>query len=59
MWFVVLGEQVGVVDTPFSEMEGQGRLQGGNLLFVDLQEGRLITDDEVRNLIQLISIIIQ
>lgn len=41
------GGQVGVVDTPSCEILEQNRLRGGSILLVDLEEGRLITDDEV------------
>eukprot|EP00884_Botryococcus_braunii_P011130 jgi/Botrbrau1/20017/Bobra.200_1s0023.1 len=45
---VVMASEVGVVDTPSSEILEQGRLRGGNILFVDLQEGCVITDEELK-----------
>ncbi|GHV83592.1 glutamate synthase [Spirochaetia bacterium] len=45
---IVMGSETGVQDFKPEEIEYKGRLKPGKLLFVDLQEGRIIPDDEVK-----------
>jgi glutamate synthase (NADPH/NADH) large chain len=45
---IVMGSETGVQDFDPSEIEFKGRLLPGKLLLVDLKEGRIIPDDEVK-----------
>jgi glutamate synthase (NADPH/NADH) large chain len=45
---IVMGSETGVQDFRPDEVEFKGRLLPGKLLLVDLQEGRIIPDDEVK-----------
>ncbi len=46
--WVVLGSETGVMDEPASNIVRKGRLQPGKLFLVDLEEGRIIEDEEVK-----------
>jgi len=45
---LVLGSEVGVVEFPPEQIQHKGRLQPGRMLLVDTEEGRIITDNEVK-----------
>ena len=46
--WVVLGSETGVMDEPASNIVRKGRLQPGKLFLVDLEEGRIVADEEVK-----------
>jgi len=46
---VVLASEVGVLDFKPESIVRKGRLQPGKMFLVDLQEGRLIEDDEIKD----------
>jgi glutamate synthase domain-containing protein 2/glutamate synthase domain-containing protein 1/glutamate synthase domain-containing protein 3 len=46
--WVVLGSETGVMDEPASNVVRKGRLQPGKIFLVDLDEGRIVADDEVK-----------
>jgi glutamate synthase domain-containing protein 2/glutamate synthase domain-containing protein 1/glutamate synthase domain-containing protein 3 len=45
---VVLGSEIGLLDIPAEEIERLGRLQPGKLFLVDLEQGRVVEDEEVK-----------
>ncbi len=45
---VVLGSEIGLLDIPASQIERLGRLQPGKLFLVDLEQGRVVDDTEVK-----------
>jgi glutamate synthase domain-containing protein 2/glutamate synthase domain-containing protein 1/glutamate synthase domain-containing protein 3 len=45
---VVMASEVGVLDVPPERVAFKGRLQPGRMLLVDLNEGRLIPDEELK-----------
>jgi glutamate synthase (NADPH/NADH) large chain/glutamate synthase (ferredoxin) len=45
---VVLGSEVGILPFPPEQIERLGRLQPGKLFLVDLEQGRIIADDEIK-----------
>ena len=46
---VVLASEVGVLDFPAEKVVRKGRLQPGKMFLVDIQEGRIIEDDEIKD----------
>ncbi|HEY5195178.1 MAG TPA: glutamate synthase large subunit [Solirubrobacteraceae bacterium] len=46
---VVLGSEIGLLDVPAEEIERLGRLQPGKLFLVDLEQGRVVEDGEVKH----------
>ena len=48
---VIMSSETGVVEIKPDEVEFHGRLEPGKMLLIDLQEGRLIDDDEVKTLL--------
>lgn len=46
---VVLASEVGVLDIPAEKIVRKGRLQPGRMFLVDIQEGRIIEDDEIKD----------
>jgi glutamate synthase domain-containing protein 2/glutamate synthase domain-containing protein 1/glutamate synthase domain-containing protein 3 len=46
---VVLGSECGLLDVPADQIECLGRLQPGKLFLVDLEQGRVIEDGEVKH----------
>jgi len=46
--YVVLASETGVVKTPPSEIVRKGRLQPGKVFLVDLEQGRIVEDEEVK-----------
>jgi glutamate synthase domain-containing protein 1 len=46
--FVVLASEVGVLDIAPERVVQKGRLQPGRMLLIDTEEGRIISDDEIK-----------
>ena len=46
--WVVLASETGVLDIPAENILRKGRLQPGKLFLVDLEEGRIVPDEEVK-----------
>ena len=46
---VVLASEVGVLDIPQASVVRKGRLQPGKMFLVDLKEGRIIEDEEIKS----------
>jgi len=46
---VVLASEVGVLDIPAENVERKGRLQPGKMFLVDIEQGRIIEDDEIKD----------
>ena len=47
--FVVLASEVGVLPIPAANIEHKDRLQPGRLFLVDTTQGRIISDDEIKD----------
>ena len=47
--YVVLASEVGVLDIPQENVIRKGRLQPGKMFLVDIEAGRIIEDDEVKD----------
>src|SRR3712207_1801481 len=47
--WVVMGSETGVMDVPASQIVRKGRLQPGKLFLVDLEQGRIVEDAEVKH----------
>ncbi|MHC4231063.1 MAG: glutamate synthase large subunit [Planctomycetota bacterium] len=45
---VVMASETGVVEFPPEKVRSKGRLQPGKMFLVDTQEGRIITDNEIK-----------
>ena len=45
---VVMASEVGVLDVPPDRVLRKGRLQPGRIFFVDLEQGRIVEDEEVK-----------
>ncbi|WMT89344.1 glutamate synthase large subunit [Pelagibacterium sp. H642] len=45
---VVLASESGVLDIPEEDVVERWRLQPGKMLFIDLEEGRIVSDDEIK-----------
>ncbi len=46
---VVMASEVGVLDIPSHRVLRKGRLQPGRMLLIDTEEGRMISDDEIKH----------
>ncbi len=46
---VVLSSEVGVLDIPAAEIVRKGRLQPGKMFLVDVEAGRIIEDEEIKD----------
>ena len=46
---VVMASEVGVLDIPSENVKLKGRLQPGRMLLVDLEQGRIIDDEELKH----------
>ena len=46
---VVLASEVGVLDIPAENVERKGRLQPGKMFLVDIEQGRIIEDGEIKD----------
>ena len=47
--YVILASEVGVLDVPTNQVIEKGRLQPGKMFLVDLAEGRIIADEEIKH----------
>ena len=45
---VVMGSETGVLDIPPERIAQRGRVQPGRIFLIDMDEGRIVTDDEVK-----------
>ena len=48
---VIMASEVGVVDIPPEDIVEKGRLQPGKMFLVDFEEGRIISDDELKTMV--------
>jgi glutamate synthase (ferredoxin) len=46
---VIMGSEVGVLDVAPENVAHKGRLQPGRMFLVDLEQGRIVADDELKN----------
>lgn len=46
---VILASEVGVLDIPADQVVRKGRLQPGKMFLVDIEAGRIIEDEEIKN----------
>jgi glutamate synthase domain-containing protein 2/glutamate synthase domain-containing protein 1/glutamate synthase domain-containing protein 3 len=46
---VILASEVGVLDLPPEIVAEKGRLEPGRMLWIDTEEGRIISDDEIKH----------
>ena len=46
--YIVMASEVGVLDIPESKIVKKWRLQPGKMLLVDMEEGRIVDDDELK-----------
>jgi glutamate synthase domain-containing protein 2/glutamate synthase domain-containing protein 1/glutamate synthase domain-containing protein 3 len=46
--FVVLASETGVLEYPADQIKAKGRLQPGKLFLVDVENGRIVEDEEVK-----------
>ena len=46
---VIMASEAGVLDVDQSKVVSKGRLQPGKMFIVDMEEGRIIPDDELKN----------
>ncbi len=49
--WVVLASEAGVLDVPPTDVLRKGRLQPGKLFLVDLEQGRIVPDEEVKRVV--------
>jgi len=47
--YVVMSSETGVVDIEPSNVQSHGRLEPGKMFLVDMNEGRIIEDEEIKN----------
>ncbi|MFC4077794.1 glutamate synthase large subunit [Salinithrix halophila] len=45
---IIFSSEVGVVDVPAEKVTQKGRLEPGRMLLADLEEGRIISDEEIK-----------
>ena len=45
---VVMGSETGVIEVPADQVERRGRLEPGRMFLVDLEEGRLVEEEELK-----------
>ena len=46
---VILASETGVLDVPSAEIVAKGRLQPGKMLLIDTAQGRIVSDDEIKD----------
>ncbi|SCX98177.1 glutamate synthase (NADH) large subunit [Nonlabens sp. Hel1_33_55] len=49
--FVIMSSETGVVDIEPSNLKFHGRLEPGKMFLVNMKEGRIVNDDEIKNAI--------
>lgn len=47
--FVIMASEIGVLDIKPEDVVRQGRLEPGKMFLVDMNEGRIVEDDEIKN----------
>ncbi len=50
---VILASEVGVLDVPAENVVKKGRLEPGRMLWVDTEEGRIVSDEEIKHNISI------
>src|SRR5690606_8426146 len=45
---IILASETGVIDVPTRDIRFKGRLTPGKMLLVDTEEGRVVSDDEIK-----------
>ncbi len=48
---VILASEVGVLDIPPENVVQKGRLEPGRMLWIDTEEGRIVSDEEIKHTI--------
>ena len=48
---VVMASEVGVLDIPSSKVIEKGRLQPGKMFFIDTEQGRIVRDAEIKEML--------
>jgi glutamate synthase (ferredoxin) len=46
---VIMASEVGVLDIPADRVQQKGRLQPGRMFLIDTQEGRIVSDEELKH----------
>ena len=46
---VIMASEVGVVDVPSNQIVEKGRLEPGKMFLIDMEQGRIIRDEEIKN----------
>jgi len=46
---MVLASEAGVIDFPNDQIQSKGRLRPGRMLLVDTEQGRIVTDNEIKS----------
>ena len=47
--YVIMGSETGVLEVDPANVESKGRLQPGRMFLVDMEQGRIIDDDEIKS----------
>ena len=45
----MLASETGVLDVPAENIERKGRLEPGRMFLVDLEQGRIVEDEEIKD----------
>ncbi|MCL5270363.1 MAG: glutamate synthase subunit alpha, partial [bacterium] len=48
---VIMASETGVLDIPQDQIERKGRLQPGRMFLCDIEEGRIISDEEIKDIL--------
>jgi glutamate synthase (NADPH/NADH) large chain len=46
--WVIMGSETGVIDVPAENIERKGRLEPGRMFLVNMEEGRIVDDEEIK-----------
>jgi glutamate synthase (ferredoxin) len=46
---VIMASEVGVLDIPAENIVQKGRLQPGRMFYIDTEQGRIVSDEEIKN----------
>ncbi len=46
---IIMGSETGVIDVPADQVRCKGRLQPGRMFLIDLEQARIIEDDEIKD----------
>jgi len=47
--YVIMASEVGVLDIPPENIAQKGRLQPGRMFYIDTEQGRIVSDEEIKN----------